>query len=115
MKGGTGWPWVAASSVEGLKILILHDMKPGRYTVRLYFAETFAVRPGERVQSIFLNSEMVLSDFDILAEAKQQMTGIVRQVDGVMIEDTFTMRLQSTIGKSLISGLELIRVSEIAK
>lgn len=109
MKGGTGWPWVAASSVEGLKILILQDLKPGKYTVRLYFAETSELRPGDRLQNIFLNGEMVLNDFDILADAKQPMTGIVRQVDGVMIDDTFTMRLQSTIGKSLISGLELIR------
>ena len=109
MKGGTGWPWVAASSVEGLKILIMQDLKPGTYTVRLYFAETSDLRVGDRVQNIFLNGEMALSDFDILADAKQQMTGIVRQVDGVKIDDTFTMRLQSTVGKSLISGLELIR------
>ena len=35
MKEGEGWPWVAASSVEGLKMLTLQDMKPGKYTVQL--------------------------------------------------------------------------------
>ncbi|HUP80137.1 MAG TPA: malectin domain-containing carbohydrate-binding protein [Pirellula sp.] len=110
MEGGIGWQWVAASSVEGLKMLTLQDLKPGKYTVRLYFAENAELRVGDRVQSIYINGDMVLKDLDILAEAKKPMSGIVRQFDDLMISDTFTMRLQSLVGKSLISGFELIRV-----
>ncbi|MEQ1828923.1 MAG: PQQ-binding-like beta-propeller repeat protein [Pirellula sp.] len=110
MKGGAGWPWVAASCVEGLEMLKLLDMKPGKYTVRLYFAENAQLQPGARVQNIYINGDVVLSDFDILAEAKKSMSGIVRQIEGVMIKETFSLRLQSIVGKSLISGFELIRV-----
>lgn len=111
IKGGTVWPWVAASSVEGLNELKLQDLKPGIYTVRLYFAESNPIRPGDRIQNVFVNGQLVLSDFDILAEAKQPMSGIVRQIDGVMIDETFAMRLQSVVGQSLISGFELIRTN----
>lgn len=51
-----------------------------------------------------------VTQFDILAEAKQPMTGIARQIDNVKIDGRLTLRLQPTAGESLISGIELIRV-----
>ncbi len=110
MKGGTAWPWVAASSMEGANEIRLNDLKPGRYTVRLYFAEPFNMKVGERIQNISLQGRTVLSDFDILAESKHSMTGIVRQLDDILIDETLTLDLNAKVGKSLISGIEVIRV-----
>ncbi|MBI2480864.1 MAG: PQQ-binding-like beta-propeller repeat protein, partial [Planctomycetia bacterium] len=39
MHDGEGWPWVAASGVEGASAVTISGLKPGQYTVRLHFAE----------------------------------------------------------------------------
>jgi hypothetical protein len=88
----------------------LHDLKPGRYTVRLHFAEIANINPGDRVQTIRLQGRVILNRFDILAEAKHTMTGIVRQIENIMIDGTLTMTLEASVGQSLISGIEVIRV-----
>ena len=109
IKGGKSWPWVAASAVQGLEELTLHDLKPGRYTVRLHFAEIGNASPGDRVQTIFLQGQAVLTDFDIRSNAKPAMAGIVEASDGVIVDGTLTINFQSIRGKSLISGIEIIR------
>ncbi|QDT98922.1 outer membrane protein assembly factor BamB family protein [Gimesia aquarii] len=109
MQGDNEWPWVAASTVKGLQELTLHDLKPGTYTVKLYFAEVDDIQPGQRKQTISLQGQPVLSDFDILAEAKQSMTGITRQVENIKVDGTLTMTLQALTGNSLISGIEITR------
>lgn len=110
MKSNDEWPWVAASTVEGLQELTLHDLKPGTYTVKLYFAEVDDIQPGQRKQTISLQGQPVLIDFDIIAEAKQSMTGFTRQVENIKIDGSLTMTLQATVGDSLISGIEINRV-----
>ena len=111
MKRGDVWPWVAASAVEGLAELILHDLKPGNYTVKLYFAERDGVAPGGRTQTIHVQGKAVLTDFDILAKSKATMTGIVEEVPNVAVDGTLTINLQATgrNERSLISGVEVIR------
>jgi hypothetical protein len=111
IKGGEAWPWIAASAVEGLEELTLHDLKPGRYTVKLYFAELGNDVSKDRIQTIDLQGETVLSDFDIQVEAKATMTGIVRQFDEVevVVDGTLTITLDAGRGKSLISGIEVLR------
>jgi outer membrane protein assembly factor BamB len=108
MKGDNAWPWVAASAVEGLSELILHDLKPGHYTVKLYFAEFDRAAPGERVQTISLQGKTVLTDFDIRSKSQATMTGIVEEVSEVVVAGTLTINLNATRGKSLISGVEVI-------
>lgn len=108
-KGGEGWPWVAASAVEGLEELTLHDLKPGRYTVRLFFAEIGSQAQGDRIQTIDIQGRTVLDDFDIRMESGDSMSGIVREIADVHVEETFTINLRTSRGKSLISGLELLR------
>ncbi len=110
MHASEAWPWVAASTVQGLEELTLHDLKPGIYTVQLYFAEVDDLKPEQRLQNISLQGQQVLSQFDILTEAKQQMTGITRQFDNIKIDGSLTLNLEATAGESLISGIELIRV-----
>lgn len=109
MNGGEGWPWVGASAVEGLRELTLRDLKPGSYTIRLHFAEREGSLPGARRQSIFLQGQKVLIDFDILTVAKQPLTGVVREIEGVRIEGSLTLKLEAAAGATLISGIELIR------
>jgi len=109
MKDVAVWPWVSASSVEGLQSLTLHDLKPGSYSVKLYFSEAFDLHAGERVQSIAINNKYVLEDFDILEEANSSMTGIVKEIPNVTLDGVFTVSLSASHGQTLISGIELIR------
>ncbi|NQV22898.1 MAG: PQQ-binding-like beta-propeller repeat protein [Rhodopirellula sp.] len=108
--GGEAWPWVAASAVEGLEELTLHDLKPGRYTVRLYFAELSNEASIDRSQTINLQGKTVLSDFKIVSEAEAPMTGIVREFNNIPIDNALTINLKATAGKSLISGIEVIKM-----
>jgi outer membrane protein assembly factor BamB len=109
MNAGKGWPWVAASGAEGIRQLKLSDLKPGPYTVRLFFTELNDMQEGDRVQTVSIQGREVLNDFDILAEATETMKGIVREFDDVNVSDGLTLELSSTKGRTLISGIEVIR------
>jgi len=112
IKGGDAWPWTAASAVEGLEELTLYDLKPGRYTVRLYFAELTGASSPERLQTVSLQDKAVLNDFNILAEANGTMIGVVKEFSDVIVDGTLKLTLHAAnqSQRSLISGLEIIRI-----
>lgn len=102
-------PWVTASMAEGLEQFVLKDLKPGQYTVRLFFAEPESIKAGARVQTIKLQGQPRLVDFDIASEAGEPMTGVVRAFGEVAIDGDFRLEIAASQGKTLISGIELIR------
>jgi hypothetical protein len=102
-------PWVTASMAEGLESVTVKDLKPGRYSVSLYFAEPDDLKPGQRVQNVQLQDTEVLKSFDILAESRSAMKGIALQYQDIEVDGTFRLRLKPVKGKTLISGFELIR------
>ena len=109
IQGGDGHGWVTASMAEGLEELVLHDLKPGHYVVRLLFAEPDDLAVGSRVQHVSLQDRVVLPDFDVRAEAGGVMRGIVREVDHVQVDGPLKLNLSAVSGKTLISGIEVIR------
>ena len=102
-------PWVTASMAERLEQFVLKDLKPGQYTVRLFFAEPESIKAGARVQTIKLQGQPRLVDFDIASEAGEPMTGVVRAFGEVAIDGDFRLEIAASQGKTLISGIELIR------
>lgn len=110
--GGDSWPWIAASAVEGLEELTLHDLKPGQYTVRLHFAELDEESSSDRIQTISLQDKPVLINFDIRTEAKGSMIGVVKEFSDITVDGTMKITLHSTNKgqPSLISGVEIICV-----
>jgi glycerophosphoryl diester phosphodiesterase len=109
IEAGRGWPWIVASSVEGLGEFTLNGVKPGQYTVRLYFAETADAAPGERIQSVILQGEPIGPDIDIAKESGGSLRGLVREFKDVRIDDSLSLKLTARNGRTLISGVELIR------
>ena len=95
--------------VEGLEQLVLHDLKPGNYVVRLMFAEPDAADVGSRVQHVSLQGRVVLPDLDVRAEAGGRMRGIVKEVEHIGVDGPLELNLSAVKGKTLISGIELIR------
>ena len=102
-------PWVAASTVEGMTQFELRDLRPGRYTARMVFAE----RQGgaaARLQTIAVQGIKVLDAFDIAATAREGRS-VIQEFNDVVIgnDGRFEMTLTAVRGETLISGLELIR------
>ena len=102
-------PWVSASMAEGLKRCVIKDLKPGSYSVRLYFAEPEALGQEHRVQDIKLQGRNVADDFEVVDEAGGVMRGTVKEFASIEIEDDFTLELSASSGNTIISGFELVR------
>jgi hypothetical protein len=109
---GAGWPWVTASGVEGLTSFTLKNMKPGTFTVRLFFAERAGNAVGERIQNVSIEGRSVLRDFDITESAGGPLRGFVREFRDVAIDGEFTVELVAKRGETLVNGIELIRAKE---
>ncbi len=109
MRKAEPYPWVSASMAEGLDRFVLQDLKPGRYWVRLHFAEPTDVAVGERVQDIKLQGQYVLQQFDVAKEAGGMMRGVTEEFANIVVTDDLTLELSASVGKTIISGVELIR------
>ena len=108
LQGGAGWSWTLASAVENLKTFTLTGLKSGRYRVRLSFAEMSDIEPGQRVQTVHLQGEAVLTDFDIVKHANGPFRGIVREFRNVVVDGSLQLSIEAATGTSMISGIELI-------
>ena len=103
------WPWVCASTAEGLERFVVNNLKPGEYLVRLFFAEPDVSGASDRLQEVKLQGRTVLQDFDIADEADGSMRGIVKAFSRIEIKNDLTLELSAVRGKTIISGIELIR------
>lgn len=81
----------------------------GQQPHNLYFAEPEALGPKHRLQGIKLQGRNVVYDFDIADEADGVMRGIVKEFSSIEVKNDLTLELSATNGKTIISGVELIR------
>lgn len=107
-QGGRGWPWVCASGAEGITSLRLSGIKPGSFTVRLYFIEPHQTTKGARRFDVTLQGNTVFKDFDVFAEAGGTMKCAVKEFSNVTLSNTCEVKLTSRSGKTLLSGIELV-------
>ena len=108
VQGGRGWPWVAASGVEGISRVTLRGLKPGRYVVRLYFAEPADLAEGARVFDVAVQGQSVLQHFDIVRAAGGRMRAVVHQVDDVASSGSLEIQTTPHAGRTLLSGIEVV-------
>ncbi len=108
IEGGTGWPWVGASGAKNLESLTVHGMKPGKYQVRLVFAEPDDSKSGKRVFDVKLNDQTVLKSFDLAKEANGRMRVVTRSFPVEPNGDTITVKLAAIKGNPILSGVEII-------
>ncbi|MBL4886243.1 MAG: PQQ-binding-like beta-propeller repeat protein [Planctomycetaceae bacterium] len=111
VRGGQGWPWVAASGIQGASSIQLKNLKPGSYTVRLYFAEPENLKEGDRLFDVSLQGKKVLEQFDIAKQAGGVMRSVVKEFSNVSSTGEIQLSLQAIKGEVIISGIELIEVS----
>lgn len=103
-----------AFSVRTQVRLSTQSREPKPYTVRLHFADLENHSPGERVFNVKLQGEVMLEDFDLVAEAGGKDRAVVKEFKSVMAVDTVKLELVAATGEMnaatapIISGLEIV-------
>ncbi|MAG94735.1 MAG: hypothetical protein CMJ48_13475 [Planctomycetaceae bacterium] len=108
IEGGRGWPWVAASGVEGVRSLTIGGLKTSKYTVRLYFAEPQRRATHQRVFDVVLQGTRVLNALNVAKEAGGPMRSFVKEFSGINAEGAVTLAFTPRQGLPILSGVELI-------
>ena len=105
-------PWVTASGMKKLRTLKLatNNKNETPYTVRLYFAEPESIAAGARMMNVFLQDQLVLTQFDIVGEVGAPNRSLIKEFKGVMIGSEFKLELKPAKPSMvpLICGIELI-------
>ena len=78
-------------------------------TVRLYFAEPRAIRPGERVFDVQLQGKTVLPDLDIVKEAGAPDRVLVKEFSGIPLGGELRVTFIPKSGQPLLCGIEIVR------
>jgi hypothetical protein len=77
----------------------------GLHSVDLLFCEPYFSNPGEKIFNVFLQGQQVLSNFDILANAKKMET-VVRSFPNVSVTNNrLIVRFTSVKDQASISGI----------
>ncbi|MDE0576864.1 MAG: PQQ-binding-like beta-propeller repeat protein [Opitutales bacterium] len=109
VKGGQGWPWIAASLAEGIESLRMKGLSKGKYLLRLTFLEPDHLLAGERVFDVLVQGKKLLSKYDVVKASGGDMRSIVESFEGISIDDSILIKFRAIEGAPLLSGLELIR------
>ncbi|MBP8131064.1 MAG: PQQ-binding-like beta-propeller repeat protein [Candidatus Hydrogenedentes bacterium] len=114
-----GKSWLFASGCRGLYRLTLplldEGQGPGRYTVRLYFAEPDGAAPGTRVFDVALGGQTVLEGFDIQRETGGAPAGVIKEFTGVTVKDSLVVEFTADGAQDapdrvpVLSAIEAIR------
>ncbi|MCB9941575.1 MAG: PQQ-binding-like beta-propeller repeat protein [Planctomycetaceae bacterium] len=108
MRGGDGWPWVAASGVEGASAITIGGLKPGSYSIRLHFAErSDGLR--RRKLNVTVGEQLVIPSLDISEAAGGSLRSLVKEIHGTTNGTDLRFELETIEGRTLLSGVELIR------
>jgi len=102
MKKGTGWPWVAASGVKGLRSAKLSGLQNGRYTVKLVFSSPDS---SKHRFDVTMQGKIALTHLQPAELTAQTETlSHIEVTDGML-----TFFLTPNEGETLLSGIEVIR------
>lgn len=104
MKSGDGHPWVAASGVNRVKSATLQGLKAGTYRAVLTFCSTSETSEDRTFKVSVQGTE--LPDSVTLSKRFHSMT---RSLDGIAIDGSCTVSLESVKGDTQLSGFQLER------
>ncbi|MBN1348893.1 PQQ-binding-like beta-propeller repeat protein [candidate division KSB1 bacterium] len=118
---GTETTWLFDSGCLGLKecrLPLIDDgwgEKPGVYTVRLGFAAPVGDREGERVFDIKLQDAVVLENFDILKVAGVQNRSVIKEFNGIPVNNSLRLELVSQVSDPAVAQAPLINFIEVIR
>ena len=108
IEGGTGWPWVAASGVQGASEIVVSGLKSATFSVRLYFADPEYQEVGQRQFDIAINGRAVAEKFDIAQAAGGKMRTTVQEYENIKIDGSLKIELKPRQGEPILSGIEIL-------
>jgi hypothetical protein len=105
-------PWVSASALCGIRSIeiglsSLEAAPESSYTVKLYFAELEALKPGERIFDVSIQGVEKLKGLDVVKEAGEADKELVKTFTGIKAGKSLTVGLLPVKGKSILSGIEI--------
>jgi hypothetical protein len=80
----------------------------GSYTLNLYFAEIYYTKPRQRVFNVAAQSQIVLSNFDIVAAAGGANRAIVKSIPVTVTNGVLSVNFAGVVGNAKISAIELV-------
>ena len=85
----------------------------GEYEVRLYFAETYSGTgsPGQRVFDVSIEGNIVLDDYDVVADAGTMSVGIMQSFQVGVSDESLTIDLLHVIENPAIKGIEILQIA----
>ena len=85
-------------------------LAPGKYTVRLHFAETFdgVTADGGRVFDISINKKVVLKDFDVFKAAGGANKPVIKEFKGIAVTDKLAIDFETKEQNPEINGIEIL-------
>ena len=108
MRGGEGWPWVAASGLEGVRCVTVRGLRAGDYRVRLYFAEPGETSGGSRNFDVTLQGQPCLTGLDIAGKAGGPLCSVVAELSNVASTGNLEVAFTPHAGQPFISGIEIV-------
>ncbi|MBT3200707.1 MAG: hypothetical protein HN350_12415 [Phycisphaerales bacterium] len=85
-------------------------LKPGKYTVRLHFAETYdgIADSGERIFDVSINKKVVLKDFDVFKEAGGANKPVIKEFKGIEVTEKLAIEFEAIEQNPEINGIEIL-------
>jgi hypothetical protein len=108
VEGGSGWPWVAASGIQGARTIQIKGLKLKTATVRLYFAEPDHQEPKQRQFDVVLNGDPVAKTLDVVQLAGGRLRGLMQTYPNIKIGEELSIDLHPRQGETILSGVEIV-------
>jgi hypothetical protein len=106
-------PAIYLSERSGMDEYRFPALPPGRYTVRMHFAETWVTQPGQRVFSVAANGKPVIQDLDVLGETGgRQRTAIVREFGVSLPRGILSLSFTSAHQVPMVNGIEIVQLTQ---
>jgi len=86
-------------------------VKPGRYTVRLHFAETYdaIMGAGDRLFDVSINSKVVIKNLDVFKEAGGANKPLIRVFRGIEVTgEELAIGFTANVQNPEINGIEIL-------
>jgi len=118
---GSRKPWLFTSGCRGLircELPLIDNtagQKPAKYTVRLGFNAPPGDRQGQRVFDIKLQGRVVLKNFDILQTAGKSNKAVVKEFEGIRVENVLALELVPTPANPEANQAPVVNFVEVIK
>jgi hypothetical protein len=107
---GTQDPYIYSTELYGGRT-VPFEVPPGRYKVRMHFAETWQKAVGRRVFNIYLNNQLMEKELDVFAEAGPA-TALVKEFEIAVPRGKLELKLENIKDNAIINGLEIIQITK---